>query len=514
MTARVSLIGAGPGDPGLLTLRAAARIREADSILCDALVHAAVLRHARPEAELLVVGKRGGGDSATQEEILHTMLFRARQGRRVARVKGGDPMVFGRAAEEMEFLAAHGVAYEVIPGVTAALGASAYAAIPLTHRDLSSSVALVTATERPDREGSAHDWSLLATATQTLVLYMGARRLADDLRTLVAHGRDPGTPAAVVQLATHPSQRVVVGTVADLAERAAQAGVGAPAVVIVGEVVRLREGLRWWDRRALCGRRVVITRAREQSLGLVDALLDEGAEPLEFPAIRFDPPSDPGPLRRCVEALRASAPDAMAFTSANGVARFFEALREARLDARALARARVVAIGPATAEALRRNGIEPDAVPREHVGEAVADAVTALLDAGVAGARVVIPRAEEAREALPEILRARGASVEVVPVYRTVSAAAEGAEALREALTLGVDAVTFASASTVHHVCDVLGDDAAALLARTAVATIGPITSEAARRRGLTVSIEAAAYTADGLLDALRAHFAGTGTPP
>lgn len=513
MTALVSLIGAGPGDPGLLTLRAADRIRSADTVLCDALVHAAVLRHARPEAEVLVVGKRGGGESATQEEILHTMLFRARQGRRVARVKGGDPMIFGRAAEEMAFLASHGVPYEVVPGVTAALGASAYAAIPLTHRDVASSVAFVTATERPDREGSAHDWSRLATATQTLVFYMGVRRLADDLRTLVEHGRDPATPAAVVQLATHPAQRVVVGTVGDLAARAAAEGISTPAVVIVGAVVALREGLRWWDLRPLRGRRVVITRAREQGRGLVDALIEEGAEALEFPAIRFEGPSDPEALARAVEGLRAEAPDAIAFTSANGVARFFDALRAARLDARALGRARVVAIGPATAESLRRNGIEPDAVPREHVGEAVADAITALLDARVEGARVLIPRAEEAREALPEILRARGATVNVVPAYRTVSAAKDDADSLRDALREGVDAVTFASASTVQHVCDALGEEAATLLARTAIATIGPITSDAVRRRGMTVSIEAAVYTADGLLDALRAHFARTGTP-
>lgn len=507
MTAVVSLIGAGPGDPGLLTLRAVDRVRRADCVLCDALAFGAVRRHLRPEAELLLVGKRGGAESATQEEILHTMLFRARQGRRVARVKGGDPMIFGRCAEEMAFLAEHGVAFEVVPGVTAALGASAYAAIPLTHRDLASSVAFVTATERPDREGTAHDWSRLATATQTLVLYMGARRLADDMATLIAHGRDPKTPAAVVSHATLPAQRVVTGTVGDIASLAASAGIEAPAVTLVGEVVALRETLRWWDRGPLQGRRIVVTRAAEQAGGLVDALSDEGAEAVLVPALRFEAPTDPAPLARAVASLRADPPAALAFTSANGVARLFDALRVAGLDARALGPSRVVAIGPATAESLRTRGIEPDAVPAEHVGEAVADAIAALLGDSLTGARVLIPRAEEAREALPEILRARGARVEVVAAYRTVSGV--DGEALRAALAEGVDAVTFASASTVKHVCDALGADAPALLGRSAVATIGPITSEAARRRGLTVAVEAPVYTAEGLLHALRAHFTG-----
>lgn len=506
MATLVSLIGAGPGDPGLLTLLGARRIAEADTVLCDALVHRTVLRHARHDAELLVVGKRGGEDSATQDEILHTMVFRARQGRRVARVKGGDPMIFGRAAEEMAFLRAEGIAYEVVPGVTAALGASAYAAIPLTHRDLASSVAFVTATERPERTASQHDWSRLATATQTLVIYMGLRRLRETLRELVAHGRPEGTAAAAVSHATLPTQRVVRGTVADLADLVDAAALPSPAVVVVGDVVSLRDSLRWWAPGPLAGRSVLVTRASEQSDGLTDALARDGADVIELAAIRVEAPGDTGPLYAAIESLAARAPEVVAFTSANGVRFFFDALRASGRDARALAGAAVVAVGPATANALRRNGIDADLVPERHVGEALADAVIALLGDRAAGARALLPRAEVARVELVAALRARGVIVDDVPTYRTVSAAAEQADELRRCLREGVDAVTFMSPSAVNSVLDALGDEAA-LLGGAAIASVGPVTSAALRARGLAPTVEARSYTADGLVDVLRAHF-------
>ncbi len=505
----VSLVGVGPGDPGLLTLRGQRAIARADAVLYDALVHPAVLRHARPDAELLFVGKRRGQDSATQEEINHTLLLRARQGLRVARLKGGDPLLFGRGAEECEFLASHGVDFEVVPGVTAALGATAYAGIPLSHRELSSSVALVTATEHPSKTHSAHDWPRLATATQTLVVYMGVARLRELLETLAAHGRPRETPAAVVSWGTHPEQRVVTATVATLADACESAGVGAPALVVVGDVVALRERLRWWDAGPLFGRRVVVTRAKEQAGSMAEALVDAGAAPLEVPVLRFEAPRDTARVEAAVESLRAGRYDAVALTSANGVERLFAALDARGLDARCLGRALVAAIGPVTAEALRARGVRADVVPREHVGEAVAEALVAALGARVEGARVLLARAEVARDALPEALRAKGATVDVVPVYRTLPVAPDDLAALQRELATGaVDAVTFTSSSTVTSLCDALGPDAPALLARTAVATIGPVTSATARARGLRVDVEAAVYTAAGLLDALRAHFA------
>lgn len=504
----VSLIGVGPGDPGLLTLRGARAIERADTVLYDALIHPAVLRHARPDAEMLFVGKRRGADSATQDEINHMLLYRARQGRRVARLKGGDPMLFGRGAEECEFLAEHGVPFEIVPGVTAALGATAYAGIPISHRERSSSIAFVTSTERPGKARSAHDWSHLATATQTLVLYMGVHRLADDMAALIENGRAPTTPAAVIQWGTHPEQRTITGTVATLAELCEAASIGAPAIVVVGDVVTLRDTLRWWDARPLFGRRVVVTRAKAQSGGFVDALVDEGASPVEFPVLRFEAPTDGAPLARSVVDLASGAYAAVAFTSQNGVEHFFAALEARSLDARAFGASKVVAIGPATAESLKVRGVRPDAVAKEFIGEGVARAIGALLGDSIRGARVLIARAEVARDALPKALTEMGATVDVVPAYKTVSVPSDEVAMLRDELTAGrIDAVTFTSSSTVTNLCDALGADAAQLLARTAIASIGPVTSDTARARGLTVAAEATEYTTAGLLDALRAWF-------
>jgi uroporphyrinogen III methyltransferase/synthase len=496
-----------------LTLRGARAIARADTVLYDALVHPAVLRHARADAEMLYVGKRRGHDSAAQDDINHMLLMRARQQRRVARLKGGDPMLFGRGAEECEFLAQHGVAFEIVPGVTAALGATAYAGIPLSHREHASAVALITGTERADRSTPAHDRTGLATAAQTLVFYMALHRLADEMNALIAHGRAPETPAAVIASGTHPEQRVVVATVGTLAEACERARVGAPALVVVGEVVALRDRLRWWDAQPLFGCRVLVTRAKEQSASLLEALADEGAEAVEFPVIRFEAPSDGAPLARAVHDLAAGLYRVAAFTSQNGVERFFAALDARSLDARAFGRTCVAAIGPATAHALRLRGVRADLVARDFVGEALADAIVSHLGDGTSGSRVLLARAEVARDALPDRLRAAGALVDVVAVYRTLSAAPEHVMALRSDLVHGrIDAVTFTSSSTVTNLCDALGDDAATVLAHTTVASIGPVTSATARERGLRVDAEATTYTLAGMLDALRAHMAARET--
>ncbi len=352
----VSLVGVGPGDPGLLTLRGRRAIAAADTLLVDALVHPGVLRHARPDAEQLFVGKRGDQSSTGQEEINHMLLLRASQGRRVARLKGGDALIFGRGAEEAEFLAEHGIAFEVIPGVSAAIGATAYAGIPLTHREHSSSVALVTSRERPGRPADQGPLRAVASA-DTIVIFMGLRRLATDLATLIDSGRDPSTPAAIISAGTHPEQVVVTGTLADLPDRAATADVRSPALVVIGEVVRLRERLRWWDGPGLHGRRVLVARAAEQSAETADAFVDLGATVVEIPMIRVGDPSRPEELSVALRAMAAGRYDVVAFTSANGVRRTFAALRSLGLDARAFGRARVAAVGPETARALSDSGI-------------------------------------------------------------------------------------------------------------------------------------------------------------
>ncbi|MEI8257798.1 MAG: uroporphyrinogen-III synthase, partial [Deltaproteobacteria bacterium] len=417
------------------------------------------------------------------------------------------PFVFGRGGEEAEALAAAGLPFEIVPGVTTALGASAYAGIPLVRAGLASSVTFVNSASTPD-------WSRLASAGETLVIDTESEKLAGEMTALAAHGRASETPVAVIQSGTRADQRVVIGTVADVARGVENAQLGENLVVVVGAVVRLREKLRWWDNGPLFGRRVLVTRAKEQAGGLVDALAERGAEPVMFPAIAFAPPGDSARVDRAIR--EAHTYDLAVFTSANGVDRWFAAMRTHRRDARALARARVVAIGPATAAALEKHGIVADAVPTEHRGEAAA--VTSLEQlasrGGPAGARVLLARAEVARDVLPDALRAAGAIVDVVAVYRTIPAEGRDVDALVSALRAGqIDAATFTSSSTVDHVCEALGSDAAGLLSPVAVATIGPITSATARTRGLHVSVEAATYTVDGLLAALERHYTRRETP-
>ncbi|MDB4931423.1 MAG: uroporphyrin-III C-methyltransferase [Myxococcaceae bacterium] len=514
MTGFVSLVGVGPGDPGLLTLRGRRAIARADTLLCDALVQPGVLRHARPDAEVLFVGKRGGEESTSQDEINHTLLLRASQGRRVARLKGGDALLFGRGAEEAEFLAAHGVAFEVIPGVSSALGATAFAGIPLTHREHSSSVALVTSRERPGRPADRAPLRAIAHA-DTIVVFMGLGRLAGDMAALVAEGRDPRTPAAVISAGTHPEQRVVVGTLADLAALADAAAVRAPALVVVGDVVALRERLRWWDGPGLHGRRVLVARAAAQARDTVDAFVDEGAVVVEIPMLRFAPTDRPDGLGRALRDLRVGRYDVVAFTAANGVTFAFAALRALGLDARAFGRAMVVAVGPETAGALRAEGIVADAVAAEHHGAALVDTIAALPGVALDGGRVLLLRAEVASPALPAGLVARGARVDDVAAYRTLGPTDEDRERLRAAWSTGaLDAVLLTSGSTARALAETLGDALRAPPPGLVVASIGPSTSEVARGLGMTVDVEATVYTVDGLRDALRDHYRQGATVP
>ena len=490
----VALVGAGPGDPGLLTLRGLELLREADVVVYDYLASTELLRHARAGAELIFAGKRAGQHTLPQQEINALLVGLAGAGKRVVRLKGGDPFVFGRGGEEAKALAEAGISFEVVPGVTSAVAVPAYAGIPVTHRGLASSLAIVTGHEDPNKAESAIDWGAL-TGIDTLVFLMGVGNLPRIARHLLSHGRAAATPAAVIQWGTLGTQRTVTGTLADIARRAEEAGLQAPAITVVGEVVTLRERLRWFDRRPLSGLRVLVTRTREQAGRLAAGLRSLGAEPVECALIETVPPVDWGALDAAIRRLAGF--HWVVFTSVNGVETFFARLALAGGDARALAGVRLAAIGPATAEALARHGLRADLVPHEYVAEAVASGL-----GEVRGLRLLLPRADIARPDLAQRLRAAGAVVEEVVAYRTVPPA--GLETrLREAMA-GVDVVTFTSSSTVRHLVEALGREAAqTALERVTVACIGPITARTAQEEGLPVAVVAEEYTIDGLLAAL-----------
>ena len=507
---KVYLIGAGPGDPGLITLRGVAALGLADVVLYDALAHPALLQHARKGAELRNVGKRYGEDSFSQEAINQELVRLASAGKIVARLKGGDPLLFARGAEEVETLARARIAFEIVPGIPSPTGAAAYAGISLTHRDLSTSVAFITGTESPGKERTMHDWSKLATATQTLCVIMGMKRLPEITAALIAHGRDPATPAAVVQWGTWSRQRVVEGSVADIAARAAEAHIANPAVVVIGPVASLRSTMKWFDQQPLFGRRIVVTRPAHQAEEMARTLRAKGAEAVVVPAITIAPPPEPARLQAALEVLASY--HIVAFTSANGVDRVMDALEARRRDARAFGSALVAAIGPGTEAALARRAIIADVVATEYRGEGLADAILETLRrlALPAGKRprVLILRALSARDALPAALRAANVEVDIVAAYETKSAPTAAVRALaRDLEARTIDAVTFTSGSTVRELCQALGPRAAELLRGARLAAIGPITADVARAEGLSVDVVAGEYTVPGLIDALERHF-------
>jgi uroporphyrinogen III methyltransferase/synthase len=519
VTGRVHLVGAGPGDPGLLTARALQLIAQADVILYDRLVPAEALDGARPDAELLFVGKEGGGDSVPQEQTEALLVARAREGREVVRLKGGDPFVFGRGGEEALALLAAGIPFDVVPGVTSGVAACAYAGIPVTHRGLSTGVALVTGHTRADGEegepgengGSTLDWPALAAFPGTLVFYMGVRQLPEIAASLIRAGRLGSEPVALVERGTLPEQRTVTGTLATIAERAREESVRAPAITVVGPVAGLAGELAWRPPQPLAGLKVAVTRARAQASGLAQRLGELGARVVQAPVIRSQPlPDADGEARPDLSGY-----DLVCLTSANGVACLFERLHRADLDARALAGTRVAAIGPGTAGALREHGISADVVPERALAEGLVEAL-----AGESLRRVLVATARGARPMLPDALRAGGAEVDVWELYETV-AEPLAPRAGREAAT--ADYVTFTSASTVRFLLQAaraaVGDTQAAtaeddagtaafaagsvLSPRARTVSIGPITSEALREHGLRVDVEAQSHDVGGVVRAI-----------
>jgi uroporphyrinogen III methyltransferase/synthase len=477
------LVGAGPGDLGLMTARALELVARADVILYDKLIPDGALAGARTDAELVDVGKVGGGAQVAQESTNELLLRHARAGREVVRLKGGDPFVFGRGGEEAQLLRAAGLDFEVVPGVTAGVAAPAYAGIPVTQRGISAAVAFVTGHEDPAKPDTLIDWPALAAFPGTLVFYMGVRSLDRIAAQLVAGGRPDSEPVAVVQRGTFADQRTITGTLGDIAARAVDAGVRAPAITIVGPVAALHDELAWFRAGPLAGRTVAVTRARAQASALAGRLRALGASVVEAPAIRIEP-------------LDATLPDLAGFdllcvTSPNGARRLLEICR----DARELRGPAIAAIGPGTAGALRAGGIEADIVPPRAVAESLIETL-----AGRSVQRVLIARAEQARDVLPDALRARGAEVEILPLYRTV---AEPLHDDARAAALGADYVTFTSASAVRFFVEAAGRPE-----RAQIVSIGPITSEALREHGLEPDVEAAEHTPDGLVAALLAAVA------
>lgn len=502
----VYLVGAGPGDPGLLTRRGYELLASADLVLHDELVHPLVLTKARPDAEVRNVGKRGSEPSAKQlrqDSIDRMLVEEAKSGRSVVRLKGGDPFLFGRGSEECEALRRAGIPYEIVPGVTSPLAAAAYAGISLTHRDLASSVLFVSGTTR---EGAAYDFGRLKGLGGTVCVLMGLARAKEIAKSMVDRaGRDPATPVAAIQSGTLPTQRVVTGTLADIADRIEQAKLRSPVLLVVGEVVALRDRLAWFDARPLFGKRVLVARAAHQAETTAMQLRGRGAEPVELPLLEMGPAPDAAALDAAV--LAAGTYDLVAFTSENGVRVFFDVTSRQGRDARVLGGARVAAIGDGTSAALARRGIRADVVPEVFRGEALAAACIADLEAvrgKVAGARVLLPRAAVARDVFPDVLREAGATVDVVAAYETRDLSRARAGAIASAIdSRALDIVLLTSSSMANAFADALGDRANELSSRVLVASIGPITTDTAKARGLAVAVTATTSTLPGLIDAL-----------
>ncbi len=496
---KVYLIGAGPGDPGLITVKGLNCIQNADVVVYDYLASPSLLAEALPHAEIIYVGKKGGDHTLSQDKINLLIAEKAKEGKTVARLKGGDPFIFGRGGEEAEILVREGVAFEIVPGVTSAIAAPAYAGIPLTHREFTSTLALVTGHEDPEKNASSINWACLAAGVGTLVFLMGVKNLPQIVHHLVLHGKSPQTPVALVQWGTTARQRTVSGTLETIVERVTAAKLSSPAIIVVGEVVSLREKLKWFETRPLFGKTVVVTRAREQASDLVKSLTDLGANCLEFPTIQVGPPDDWSALDAALDCLPSY--DWVVFTSVNGVKYFFERLFARGLDVRALGHIRTAAIGPVTAQHLRRFGLKSDIIPESYRAESVVDAFKAE---SITGNKILLPRAKEARPVLPDELTKMGAVVDEVTVYRTRQVR-DHADALIQLLEdRQVDLVTFTSSSTVTNFMALLPSGRAGdLLKNVTLASIGPITTATAAELGLEMNITAQTYTIPGLCEAV-----------
>lgn len=501
---KVYLVGAGPGDPGLLTLKGKECLEAADVVLYDYLANPVLLQYAPATAQRIYVGRRGRGQYQDQADINRLLIERAKEGNVVIRLKGGDPFVFGRGGEEAEAVAAAGVDFELVPGVTAAVAVPAYAGIPVTHRTLASTVTFVTGHEDPTKPVALLEWPKLASTSGTLVFMMGMKNLPLIVRQLLSEGRPSDTPVAAIRWGTKAAQQTIVGTLGDIVSKAEAAHLEPPTVIVVGEVVRLRGQLNWFETKPLFGKRVVLTRPQEQAREFSQLLAAYGAEPVEVPTIQIVPPASWQAIDDAMTRLNTY--QWLIFTSVNGVRPFMDRLHAAGKDARALANLRLCAIGPRTAKELGAYGLTPDVIPSEFQAEGV---IAALAYVGIRGSRILIPRAEVAREILPDQLRELGATVEVIPVYRTIVPAVDIASLTQQLQDGQVAVVTFTSSSTVRNFVELFGgrDRVRPLLAGTVVACIGPITARTAEEYRVTVTVMPAENTVPALAEAIVRYF-------
>lgn len=499
MEGKVYLVGAGPGDPGLLTIKGRECIAKADVLVYDYLASPTLLKYAAADAEKIYVGKKGGDHTLSQDGINELIAQKALDGHIVTRLKGGDPFIFGRGGEEAEVLISKGIPFEIVPGVTSAIAAPAYAGIPLTHRKFTSNVAFVTGHEDPTKDQSSLDWEALARGIGTLVFLMGVKNLPHIVERLLANGKPVETPVALVRWGTTLRQTTVTGDLGNIVDEVARAGLKAPAVIVVGDVVSLRETMQWFENKPLMGQRIVVTRARQQASNLVDQLSALGAQCLEYPTIEVAPPDDWQPLDTAIGNLPVY--DWLVFTSVNGVKYFFERLFTLGLDVRALGHLKTAVIGPVTKARLADFGIQADILPENYRAESV---VAAFADQPLQGKKVLLPRAHEARAVLPVELEKMGATVDAITTYITQPVSSGSADLVADLQAGKVDLVTFTSSSTVTNFKALLPPDSwHDLLTGIRIASIGPITTETAEKLGFKVDITADTYTIPGLCAAI-----------
>ncbi|MBW2471991.1 MAG: uroporphyrinogen-III C-methyltransferase [Deltaproteobacteria bacterium] len=508
----VYLVGAGPGDPGLITIRGKQLLERAEVVIYDYLASKKLLKYVPRDAEFIYAGKRGGvKHTHTQQEINQMLIDRAMSGRMVVRLKGGDPFIFGRGGEEIEELVKAGIPFEVVPGVTSATAAATYAGIPITHRQYTSTVAFVTGHEDPTKPDTNIAWDKLATGVGTIVVYMGIKNLKSITEKIIKYGRDPHTPVAVVRWASTSEQRTVVVNLENIDGIVKKHNIKPPSLVVIGEVVKLRDAINWYEKRPLFSKRIVVTRTRDQASELVTLLENYGAECLEYPTISLEPVTSYDILDRALAELETY--NWLLFTSINAVDYFFRRLFELDKDVRDIKGPKIAAVGRVTAEALISRGIRADLLPEEFTGDGLAEI---LIKTNVKGMRVLIPRALKARETLPEALSSAGADVTVAPVYQNVLPSSSSGEQLKEELQTAlqnksIDMVTFTSSSTVKNFVRLLDistpGEMQKLMSGVAVATIGPITAKTAEQSGMHVDVQPGEYTIPDLVDSIVKYF-------
>jgi uroporphyrinogen III methyltransferase/synthase len=501
---KVVLIGAGPGDVGLLTLNGKHWLQKADVVLYDHLVNPEMIRFTKKSAEMIYVGKKGGIASMEQERINRLLISKAHEDKIVVRLKGGDPFIFGRGGEEIQAIQAAGIPFIIVPGVTSVTGVAAYVGIPLTHRHLSSTLSIITGSNEKN-QGDIHiDWEKIASRSGTLVFLMGARKLPQIVEKLIHFGKNPDTPIAIVQWGTTARQKTWIGTLGTIMEISAKDKILPPALTIIGEVVNLKSTIEWYEQLPLFGKTIVVTRKGDQANSMIDRLHELGAEPFFFPVIETIAPDDWTPLDNALKTL--SKYDGLIFTSANGVRFFAERLKAVEQDIRELKGVRIFTIGPKTAEAVRDLGIRVDVVPENFVAESLIASME-----NIKGQRFLIPRATVAREILPEQLRKMGAIVDVAPAYQTVLPS-QPVDALEKRLKEGsIDVITFTSSSTVTNFLTLIGKKLLPEVKKVTIACIGPITAKTAREAGLNVKIMPEQYTVSSLMDAIENYPLGRG---